>query len=204
MICKNCGKFVFDQDKFCPNCGTKTAAAEAKNAPPPENRHEPAHRLLIKATIVVVLAFILLLLFIFIIDLGETSTNMKYGFYGNTKWGMTKEEVINKEKLSNFKPEIENTSICYTKTYSPGVSALITYSFTKENALECVEMEIQSIDGKHSKEDITTELITKYVDLFGQEYTFHNASYVWETENSKITVTSRKDNTVEVDFLQTK
>ena len=204
MICRNCGKFVFDQDKFCPNCGTKMAAPETKNAPPPESRHEPAHRLFIKATIVVVLAFILLLLFIFIIDLGETSTNMKYGFYGNTKWGMTKEEVINKDKLSNFKPEIRDTTIRYTKIYSPGVSALITYTFTEENALECVEMEIQSVDGKHTNEDITTELITRYIDLFGQEYTFNNISYLWETENSKITITNRKDSIVEVDFLQIK
>lgn len=176
--CSECGNSVSSRAITCPNCGC-----------PVDILLEVTHRkgrLKFKriGITLILLSFIIIIIFLVVKYFNFSNTD---GYYENTKWGMTIEQVQNKlkGKSSLSKDKIAVTESIENYDDIEGVDALALYD-CDENSLQKVSIYLTN-SGESSYTD--SRLIERFENKFNELYEKEDEDDIgayWKTKKSKV------------------
>lgn len=195
MNCSECGNRVSSRAITCPNCGCPVDISL-------EVKHQK-RRLKLKRIVITTILLVFLIITIFLVIKHFNRPNID-GYYVNTKWGMTIEQVQNKLK---GKSALSKDNLAVTesiKNYEDieGVDALVLYD-CDENSLHKVSIYLTN-SGESSYTD--SRLIEKYENKFNELYKKENEDDIgtcWKAKKSKVKLIYLSDGLIVITYEDT-
>lgn len=190
MFCPKCGKENSDQNTFCLYCGFKLVENGLARS---KEKHIQGIGFLKNKNLIMIIVGILVI--ILVLALANQNPD-KNGYFRNTKWGMTIEEVKVSEK--NEKSDFSNYSkekqmLFYETSNLPffkGNNAGITFSFNSKGELIEGTYNLFLKDTDLNSNEYLDDLIEVFKKKYGSNYEKKDvySSYIWTTSKSKIEI----------------
>jgi len=186
MFCKQCEKETAGKNGFCLYCGEKFEKTKSRipeydlweNEKPVKNNKK---RLILLGS-----AFALVMMLIFLIPMIDIDNQ---GYFRDTKWGMSMEQVRSSEKAEFIAATPD--ALFYEIDNLPGFEGKktgVTYDFDAHGELMhgyyLLSFSESDINGK----TLMNKLATGYEKIYGKDYATEDDSFTWFTDKSYIRI----------------
>ena len=188
MYCNKCGRQIIDNSEFCSFCGSKISGDVTPLETANQNREIKNKKQMIIifsiSAIIIITAFILMYTFLI----------KDQGYFRNTKWGMTFEEV---EKVETNQITRIGDTVSGEVTDALGFegnTVLVGYNFDDNGKLVSASYVISGVVDDIIDRDNAISVFAYASDVYSKKYGKPNDEYLqngvlsWETKNSKITM----------------
>lgn len=188
MYCNKCGQQIIDNSEFCSFCGSKISddVTPLETSNPNREIKNKKHMIIIFSisAIIIITAFILMYTFLI----------KDQGYFRNTRWGMTFEEVENVE--TNQITRIGDTVFGEVTDALgfEGNTVLVGYNFDDNGKLTsasyAISAKVDDIINRGNAESVFEYASNIYSKKYGKpndEY-LQNGVLSWDTKNSTITM----------------
>lgn len=184
MFCGKCGNEVPEGNQYCIHCGNRFEDGQDIVLNRVNQPHSKFKAIFIIIPILLI-AIVGVLYFINPLGIG------KEGYFRDTKWGMSVEQVEKSEKAEKHGEYSDNmlkfldTNVKEIK----GENCSVAYEFDRNDKLISGTLIMTFDDFKFNTQDLRDSFVKKYEKKYGECDSSTNYSYHWTTEKSEIEIT---------------
>lgn len=191
IMCSECGSDISDKASVCPKCGCPVDVSKEIII-----KHK---RKIIKKIAIGIMALIVVAIIVAII-IKIVSRPKTDGYYGDTKWGMTAEQVKNLLGDEATISEEDTVLISYEDYEGKnGIDALIMYDCTDNSLKEISIILTNGDDSSYTDSKLINECTEELSELYGEAQE-DLITTSWNTPRSKIELTHIIDGMVIITY----